>query len=147
MGIPKDSHTTKASPIVEYLEDEIHKTYHHNSDARIRNPLSGLTESELDAQAATFCTRYGFTDDLSLFQKAARVAQAPEAYEELTCLTDDDKYYLRREIIRESQSSFHLQTDADGMEIKTNGTCRSRCTCALQLHRLDPPSSKREGMS
>jgi hypothetical protein len=93
----------------EYLEDELEKDFVRNVDAHIRNPLAGLTEAELDSQATSFCERYGFNDDLETFKKAARVAQRPEAFEEISSLTEDDKYHIRRETTRECNERGWLQ--------------------------------------
>jgi hypothetical protein len=85
----------------EFLEHDLEKDLAQNVDAHIRNPLAGLTEAELDSQATIFCERYGFNDDLETFKKAARVAQRPEAFEEISSLTEEDKYHIRRETTRQ----------------------------------------------
>ena len=90
---------TKPDPDVEYLEDDILKDNTHpaNLSAEIRNPLSGLSIPELQAQVVTFCDRYGFTDKIETFQRAALVAQRPHEFEGMDALSEDDKWHLRRE--------------------------------------------------
>jgi hypothetical protein len=69
---------------------------------RIYNPLSGITKDDLYDRVLRFCQEYGFEDHVETFQKGALVAQRPKEFEELSELTDDDKYYLRRETTRMS---------------------------------------------
>jgi hypothetical protein len=101
MDSKNDLEDKNVDHVVDYIEDDLVKDYRHNLNAQIRNPLTGLTETELDSQAAMFCEKYGFNEDLQLFQQAARVAQKPESFEDMPSLTEDDKYYLRRETTRE----------------------------------------------
>jgi hypothetical protein len=65
---------------------------------RIVNPLSEKTEAELMADVETFCSTHGFSDEIDLFKKGALVAQNPASFEDLPMLTEDDRYWLRREI-------------------------------------------------
>lgn len=44
-----------------------------------------------------FCDANGFQDEVETFQKGALVAQNPGSFEDLPLLTEDDRYYLRRE--------------------------------------------------
>jgi hypothetical protein len=69
---------------------------------RIYNPLSGITKDDLYDRVLRFCQEYGFEEHVETFQKGALVAQRPKEFEELSELTDDDKYYLRRETTRMS---------------------------------------------
>ena len=95
---------SKADQLAEYIEEEVLKDYCNNANAEIRNPLSGLSEAELNAQVVLFCDRYGFNEKLDVFQKAAQVAQKPWEFEDMLTLTDEDKYYIRRETTRKSTS-------------------------------------------
>ena len=85
---------------VEHIEDDLDKDYRHNLSGSIRNPLSGLSASELSRQVDVFCSKYGFDDEIEVFQKAAAVAQNPDAFDSILSLTEDGKYYLRREVTR-----------------------------------------------
>jgi len=69
-----------------------------NVAAKIVNPLSEKTEAELMADVETFCSTHGFSDEIDLFKKGALVAQNPASFEDLPMLTEDDRYWLRREI-------------------------------------------------
>ncbi|OZJ03088.1 hypothetical protein BZG36_03899 [Bifiguratus adelaidae] len=46
----------------------------------------------------TFCKEQNLMDYVEDFRKGALVAQHPEAFEEIPELTEEDKYYLRREL-------------------------------------------------
>lgn len=50
------------------------------------------------ADVETFCNTHGFADEVDLFKKGALVAQNPASFEDLPMLTEDDRYWLRREI-------------------------------------------------
>lgn len=92
----------------EHLKEESNKDLRTNFDGEIRNPLAGLSESELNSQVAAFCSQYDFNDKLEIFQKAAMVAQNPHAFETITVLSDDDKYHLRREITHKWSLPFDM---------------------------------------
>lgn len=66
------------------------------ANARIQNPLYGIPKKELFSDVQQFCSDNGF-DDVALFQRAALVGQSPTRFEEFPELTEDDKYWLRRE--------------------------------------------------
>ncbi|KAH7131316.1 hypothetical protein EDB81DRAFT_696698 [Dactylonectria macrodidyma] len=72
--------------------------YARNVDAKIRNPLVGMSRADLRTQVAAFCIDYGFQDKEDVFYRGALAAQDPESYESIDELTDDDKHHLRREI-------------------------------------------------
>ena len=86
---------------VEYIDHALVKDLHRNDAAQIHNPLHGLSRDDLDSQVYSFCSKYGFDDKVETFRKAALVAQHPEAFETMPELSDDDKYWLRRETTRE----------------------------------------------
>lgn len=104
MADAKGGHTVDT----EYLEDELHKDLRTNLSGEIRNPLAGLTESELNSQVVTFCNRYDFNERIETFQKAALVAQRPQDFETITTLTDDDKYHIRRETTNKWRLPFDM---------------------------------------
>ncbi|WVW82765.1 hypothetical protein I302_104776 [Kwoniella bestiolae CBS 10118] len=68
-----------------------------NVSAKIQNPLHGLSKSALFARADNFCTEKGFDDKRDLFHRAALLSQKPDDYETIEELTDDDRFWLRRE--------------------------------------------------
>lgn len=80
---------------------ENHKPGGHSSEninAKLANPLSGLTHDELMADGKRFALEHGLEDFVLEFQKGALVAQDPTAYETLPVLDDDDRNILRREV-------------------------------------------------
>ncbi|WVQ69763.1 uncharacterized protein L199_007983 [Kwoniella botswanensis] len=68
-----------------------------NVSAKIQNPLFGLSKEALFSRADQFCTEKGFDDKRDLFRRAALLSQKPDEYETIEELTDDDRYWLRRE--------------------------------------------------
>lgn len=69
---------------------------------RIVNPLGHLSREELAEQVSQFCHQNDLADKEEYFQKGALVAQSPQNFENIPELTEDDKYWLRREITSES---------------------------------------------
>lgn len=69
-----------------------------NINAKLRNPLAGLTHAQLIADGESFAKSYDLEYLSELFQKGALIAQDPLAFETLPLLTEDDKEALRREI-------------------------------------------------
>ena len=67
---------------------------------RICNPLAGIPKDILFDRVARFCEANHLEDKLEPFQKGALVAQNPKVFELLEELTEEDKYYLRREYTR-----------------------------------------------
>lgn len=67
---------------------------------RIYNPLAGIPKVDLYDRVLRFCQEFGFEDHVEVFQKGALAAQNPREIEELSELTEEDKYHLRREYTR-----------------------------------------------
>jgi hypothetical protein len=59
--------------------------------------LIGVSREDLRVRVAAFCREHGFVDKEDIFYRGALAAQNPHSFEELSELTDEDKYYLRRE--------------------------------------------------
>ncbi|KAJ5993314.1 hypothetical protein N7451_009038 [Penicillium sp. IBT 35674x] len=72
-------------------------SYNQNVNARILNPLAGVSKNDLFNRVSRFCQEYGFQDHVETFQKGALVAQNQKGFEDLPELTEEDKYYLKRE--------------------------------------------------
>ncbi len=69
-----------------------------NINAKLANPLAGLSHEQLIQDAKDFASRYDL-DDLSLeLQKGALVAQDTTLFETLPLLDEDDRIALRREL-------------------------------------------------
>lgn len=58
----------------------------------------GISKDNLQSQVRAFCREYGFEDKEDTFFRGALAAQNPRDYEDIPELTDDDKYWLRREV-------------------------------------------------
>ncbi|KAK0100208.1 hypothetical protein ONS95_008547 [Cadophora gregata] len=96
----------------EHVEDQLKEDHHtitfaHNINAKIINPLAGISKQQLFENVATFCETYDLTDKLSIFQKGALVAQSPDDFDNIEELDTEDKHHLRREITHK----FHLPKD------------------------------------
>ncbi|CAI7649090.1 unnamed protein product [Penicillium pancosmium] len=72
-------------------------SYSRNINARISNPLAGIAKVDLYDRVLRFCQEFGFEDHIETFQKGALAAQNPNSFEDLSELTEEDKYHLRRE--------------------------------------------------
>ena len=68
-----------------------------NLNAKLANPLSGLSHDRLMADAATFAKAHGLAEYTEVLQKGALVAQDPAAFETIPMLDDNDRNVLRRE--------------------------------------------------
>ncbi|KAK3384894.1 hypothetical protein B0H63DRAFT_172823 [Podospora didyma] len=89
----------------EHLEkgvaDRDHIDLNRNLEAKIRNPLKGLTYDELMSRVEVFAQEKGLTEHMPLLRKGALVAQDPSSYETITgehALDDMEKKTLRDEI-------------------------------------------------
>ena len=64
---------------------------------KLKNPLAGMTKSELLADVEAFAKEKGLEDVLPLLQRGALVAQDPKNFENVTELSEDEKQWLRME--------------------------------------------------
>ena len=94
-------------PNIEKKQDLSSKPLHENQNlssstqnvnAKLANPLSGLSHEELIADGQKFAMEHGLEDLILEFQKGALIAQDPTLYETLPLLDDQDRDILRREI-------------------------------------------------
>ncbi|KAI8193853.1 hypothetical protein KHU50_012227 [Colletotrichum sp. SAR 10_65] len=81
--------------------------YSRNINAKIRNPLIGISRSDLRVQVTGFCREFGFEEKENLFYRGALAAQNPVNYESIDDLTEEDKHVLRREVTHK----WHLPKD------------------------------------
>lgn len=79
-----------------------------NVNARLANPLEGIPQDQLMADAARFAREHGLEDLQEDFRKGALVAQDPLAFESLTQLTDEEKEIFRRELTHRWYQPFEL---------------------------------------
>ncbi|KAJ6443394.1 sugar porter (SP) family MFS transporter [Purpureocillium lavendulum] len=85
--------------VLSHVEDTGHD-YARNVNAKIWNPLMGISRENLRSQVNAFCGEYGFTDKQDIFFRGALAAQNPhpDAFSSIPELTDDDRYWLQREL-------------------------------------------------
>ncbi|KAF5354424.1 hypothetical protein D9758_010723 [Tetrapyrgos nigripes] len=69
-----------------------------NINAKLANPLAGISHDQLMADAKLFAETHGLEHLTLEFQKGALVAQDPTAFESLPMLDEEDKNVLRREL-------------------------------------------------
>ncbi|CAK7213467.1 hypothetical protein SBRCBS47491_001809 [Sporothrix bragantina] len=103
---PLDPEDFKAAVHVEQRVEEIS----YNVNARIVNPLAGISKPDLEIRVSEFCDEQGFSDKKDVFFRGALAAQNPakEIWETLPELSDDDKYWLGREITNKWHLPRHL---------------------------------------
>jgi len=70
----------------------------HKLNSKLAHPLSGISHEELMEMGASYARENDMEDLQDEFRKGALLAQNPEAFDTLPLLTEDDKYYLRREV-------------------------------------------------
>ncbi|OCH83718.1 MFS general substrate transporter, partial [Obba rivulosa] len=84
---------TKESREVRHIDNVV-----ENVNAKLANPLAGLSRDQLIADASKFVHSHGLGHLEEEFQKGALIAQDPSAFESLSLLTDEDRNVLRREV-------------------------------------------------
>ncbi len=87
------------------VHDEKHHIPHSNVDtalsnvnAKLANPLAGLTHEQLMASGAEFARTHGLGHLEEEFKKGAIAAQDPLAFEKVPYFTEKDKEIFRREL-------------------------------------------------
>ena len=68
-----------------------------NLNAKLANPLAGLSHDQLVSDADTFAKSHGLEEYAEVLQKGALLAQDPAAFESLPMLDENDRHILRRE--------------------------------------------------
>ena len=79
-----------------------------NLNAKLANPLAGISHEQLMADAADFAQTHGLAEHTETLQKGALVAQDPPAFESLPLLTEADRAVLRREVTHKWDQPFTL---------------------------------------
>lgn len=69
-------------------------------NAKLSNPLAGLSHTELRNQGRTFAEFHvmGDESDIRAFELGAVLAQSPERFDDISDLTNQEKAVLRREL-------------------------------------------------
>jgi sugar porter (SP) family MFS transporter len=70
----------------------------NNVQARIQNPLHGISKPKLLKQVEVFARERDMEDILPILRKGALLAQNPKEFESIPELDEDDKAIIRREI-------------------------------------------------
>jgi hypothetical protein len=68
-----------------------------NVNAKLANPLAGLSHEQLMENGAEFARTYGLGEHEDLFRKGALAAQDPLAFNSISHFTDTEKDIFRRE--------------------------------------------------
>ncbi|KAG6833160.1 hypothetical protein H0H87_010547 [Tephrocybe sp. NHM501043] len=76
----------------------------NNVQARIQNPLHGISKPTLLAQVDDFAKEQGMEDITYILKKGALLAQNPKDFENIEELDEEDKVVIRREITRWDQT-------------------------------------------
>lgn len=79
--------------------------------AKLRNPLMGMSEQEVLADADKFVDEKGLQDHRDAFHKGAllaRVIQEPDGFESVAALSEDEKHGLRKEVSHRWSQPFQL---------------------------------------
>lgn len=79
-----------------------------NVNAILANPLEGIPQEKLLANAARFARKHDMEYLIGDFEKGALVAQDPAAFESLSELSEDEKILLRREVTHKWDQPWEL---------------------------------------
>lgn len=74
------------------------ETASKDANERLANPLEGIPQDQVWADAANFAHEHSLGHLADTFSKGALVAQDPAAFESLPQLTEEDKEVFRREM-------------------------------------------------
>lgn len=110
--------------LTEPISFDLQEDYQNNVNARLQNPLYGLSREGLSKKVALFTQQSGLVEERELFEKAAILAQHPELFEEHELLDEDDKYHLRRETTHKWKQPFALCESPRHPSYDQNLCCR-----------------------
>lgn len=79
-----------------------------NVDAKISNPLAGISYADLMTDVEQFAHQKGLNDQLELLKKGALIAQDPANFESLEQLDEHEKEFLRYEAAHRWRHPFQL---------------------------------------
>ena len=87
-------------PVSHKLFGKAAERERRNINAKLSNPLAGLSHTELRSQGRAFAEFHDMGDesDTRAFELGAVLAQSPERYADITDLTNLEKEVLRREL-------------------------------------------------
>ncbi|CAI6331766.1 unnamed protein product [Periconia digitata] len=102
-----DKNELKGNDVVTTENIDSTIDYSRNANAKIVNPLAGLSRDALRHKFDGFCDSWDFQEKCEIFWKGALAAQNPDTIEELHELNEEDKYHIRREVTHR----WHLPKD------------------------------------
>ncbi|KAI4224969.1 MAG: hypothetical protein L6R36_004284 [Xanthoria steineri] len=79
-----------------------------NVTARIQNPLAGISRTDLFKNVEDFAVEVGMTEQTSLLQRGALVAQDPPAFESVGLLDEAEKDALGNEVLHKWRQPWSL---------------------------------------
>ncbi|KAF8160959.1 hypothetical protein B0H34DRAFT_781615 [Crassisporium funariophilum] len=94
MSTHKSNEDSERASTEEYREQP---DFANNVNAKIQNPLHGISHDKLLAQVEAFAQEQDMKDILTFLQKGALLAQNPGKFESIKELDESDKEVIRRE--------------------------------------------------
>ncbi|KAL2144384.1 hypothetical protein VTI28DRAFT_9208 [Corynascus sepedonium] len=98
---PGDYKGVAGSPLEKGVSHTEHVDLNANLEAKIKNPLEGLSRDELMSRVHVFAEEKGLTEHIDVLRKGALVAQDPENFEAIDgaeTLTQEERAVLRKEV-------------------------------------------------
>ncbi|RDX52241.1 hypothetical protein OH76DRAFT_1400584 [Lentinus brumalis] len=94
----RDQSSLKGSETFIEQHESPRRASTQNLNAKLANPLAGLSHEQLMADAEQFAKTHELAEYMETIQKGALIAQDPTVFESLPMLTDEDRRVLRREV-------------------------------------------------
>ncbi|KAK4247565.1 hypothetical protein C7999DRAFT_41108 [Corynascus novoguineensis] len=98
---PGDYKGVAGPPLEKGVSHTEHVDLNANLEAKIKNPLEGLSRDELMSRVHIFAEEKGLTEHIDVLRKGALVAQDPENFEAIDgdeTLTPEERAALRKEV-------------------------------------------------
>ena len=117
-----------------------------NVNARLANPLGGLTKEQLYAGATDFCLAHGLDSHLEVMKRAALVAQEPDEFESLAELDETEKRQLREEVTHKWKhpKKLYQMVILNSLAAAVQGWDETAINGALLIFVSDHQSSRRD---
>ena len=107
---PSTGSSSDGSPGAQHAEEPGRQA---SVAALLRNPLSGMSETDVMADVNQFVDDRGLHEHRTAFQKGAMMARAgntPNGYEQLSILSNEEKDWLRHEDTHRWSQPFMVRT-------------------------------------
>lgn len=109
---PAPSHSSSSTGDKDHYENVTDGPVRQSSvAAKLRNPLTGMTEEQVLADADAFVDARGLSDKRDAFRKGAliaRVSQRENGFEKISILSEEEKGWLRDEMTYRWRHPFQL---------------------------------------